>query len=425
MCILTVTTISVILFTVVFANPRLPKGKEVAGRCAFQDYEISFIWDALKSSKGSYYEVVPLDEAPYIRSVTYPDQYYKLPQSFVDNRYTHPEEGHAPYLNHSAFKAHYVENYRIAAKRYAFLDDLFNISMTRIPRRMAVLHNVYTNNYGLIVRPHTCEYMRNGGCTYMRHGRIYQMIGMGHPRDLVVSLTAGAFGTWHFPMEVFVGLAGLPREIMDKAVFHVPTHSSFIHSWFKLLNIPEQRVVSDPLIHAKTLLVPQQGRCCEIYETQIQWLRQDIAQLPVNHTSHHREIILIQRSQSRQLDNARDVETAVRNFAQQMHFHLVVHDDTQLPSLADQIRRFARAPIVIGPHGAGMLFTAFSPDNACIIEFMPMINPECYARIAYIRRLKYAMYMMDGATIKITDALGALRKCVELAEADGTIKAQP
>lgn len=402
------------------ADPSLPTGRSINGHCMFSNPEVSFVWQKLVDSSGSYYEIKPLEDQKYVRPVTFPNQYYQLPQSFVDNRYTHPEEGHAPYLNHSSFKDKYDENFADLRKRFAFLNDLLNISMTRIPRRMAVFHDILTNNYGLIVRPQNCEYLRNGGCTYMRHNRIYNMNGRAKQHELVISLTAGAFGTWHFPMELFVGLAGVPKEYMEKAMFHVPAKSSFIHSWFSLINIPENRVISDPIVHAKSLLVPQMGRCCEPYETQIEWLRNDVAHLPEKHVSHEKEIILIQRSGSRQVTNVHDVEQQVRKFADEVKYKLIIHDDRQLPSLEEQIQRFSKATIVIAPHGAGMLFTAFSPSNACIIEFMPMINPECYARIAFIRRMKYMMYMMKDQQIRISDVEAGLRKCVDLAEADGS-----
>lgn len=404
------------------ADPKLPTGRNAGGHCMFSNPEVSFVWQKLTDSKGSFYDIQSLDEQKYVLPITFPNQYYQLPQEFVDNRYNHPEEGHAPYLNHSAFKDNYKENFQDLRKRFAFLNDLLNISMTRIPRRMVVFHDVLTNNYGLIVRPSSCEYLRNGGCTYMRHNRIYNMNGQARVHDLVISLTAGAFGTWHFPMELFVALAGVPKEYMDKAVFHVPSKTGYIQSWFSLIKIPENRIISDPVIHAKSLLVPQMGRCCEVYETQIEWLRQDVAGLPESskHISHEREIILIQRSGSRQVANVHEVANQVKKFAASTNYKLTVHDDRQLPSLEEQIKRFHKPTIVIAPHGAGMLFTTFSPSNACIIEFMPMINPECYARIAFVRRMKYMMYMMDGQHIKLSDVEAGLKKCVELADADGT-----
>lgn len=407
-----------LIFFGVGAYAHIPVGRNMSGRCVFQNPDVSFVWEHIHNdTSGAFYSVEKLNESMYVKSDDFPTQFYQIPQPFVDLRYR-LEEGYQPYLNHPDFKTNYQELYQDEDRRHKFLHELLNISITRQPRRMAVFNDVITNNYGLIVRPSTCEYLRNGGCTYMKHNRIYSINAGGPVKEVVVSLTAGAFGTWHFPMECFVALAALPTQYLTTATFHVPSKSPYISSWLHLLNIPNEHISDAPTLHAKQLLVPQMGRCCEMYETQIEWLRQDVAKLPKEHISYSREILLIKRSGSRQVQNAQAVEKTVMEFAKKNRYKVTTHGDRNLPSLREQIDRFSTPTIVIAPHGAGLLFTAFSPSNVCIIEFMPQINPECYARIAYIRRLKYVMYMMDGTRIELDDVRQGLAKCAALAEKD-------
>lgn len=398
-------------------------GQRAGNKCMFQNPDVSFVWDELNRTTSSktqqLYTIEDLNEEKYIRKTSAPTQLYELPQPFVDYRYK-AEEGLLPYKNFPDFKPNYEKLFKQLPLKHAFLDELLNISITRQPRKIAIFSNVWTNNYGLIVEPSTCAYLRNGGCTYMKHNRIYALNGQPSENDVVVSLTAGAFGTWHFPMEIFVGIAALPEKYLTSAQFHVPSKSSFITSWLHAVGIKDEHIIDTPWINAKTLLVPQQGRCCEMYETQIEWLRQKVGHLPEHHVSYERQIILITRSGSRQVENAHAVDSWVKQFAVENKYEIVLHEDRHLPSLELQIARFAKAPIVIAPHGAGLLFTAFSPSNACIVEFMPMINPECYARIAYIRRLKYTMYMMDGRKIRLNEVADGLRRCVALFESNST-----
>lgn len=49
----------------------------------------------------------------------------------------------------------------------------------------------------------------------------------------------------------------------------------------------------------------------------------------------------------------------IEEFARNHHYNFIFHLDQSLPSLQEQILRFATAPIVIAPHGAGLLLTTF------------------------------------------------------------------
>ncbi len=107
-----------------------------------------------------------------------------------------------------------------------------------------------------------------------------------------------------------------------------------------------------------------------------------------------RKMILVQRSRTRKVSNQEEVRTIVQAFAVQHQYELSLQDENRLPSLREQITRFAESELVVMPHGAGGIFIAFSPENACVIEFLDKNTWNvCYTRVAYIRKLNYISHM--------------------------------
>ena len=93
-----------------------------------------------------------------------------------------------------------------SSKSQVFFDEFFDMEVERNnSRKLAVFRHVVTNKFGLIVNlmDGCSSAVRNGGCFHMHHSKIYQYgAGGGSYQvfDSVISLTAGASGTWHFPM---------------------------------------------------------------------------------------------------------------------------------------------------------------------------------------------------------------------------------
>jgi hypothetical protein len=377
---------------------------------------ITWIWEIPNKDQrtNSFYELVPLEESEYRTIPEYPEPYdYEMSQSFLESRWQ-PYEVEIFYRPFPQFKKDYKLYFSQTRSRYKFLDNLYNVTITREPRSMAIFRNVYHTEKGLIVSQRTCEWVRNGGCVYM-----FQQTDFETPNNLphyekAISLATGAVGTWHFPMEVFIALAGVPQSILndEKVVFQLPRINSYIASWMALLNIPQSRLKADRVANVTTLFVPQMGRCIEMYETQMEWLQKSFSPQTYKKPSFVREILYVRRSGSRRVPNQDQAITLMNQFAAAHNFTVTVHDDRKLPSLQGQIDIFTRVPIVIAPHGAGLLFTVFSPVNACIMEFMPGIGPECYSRIAYLRRFSYHMYILDSkSNFKFEDLEDGLMKC--------------
>ena len=82
----------------------------------------------------------------------------------------------------------------------SFFDDFYDIDLESNKRKIAIMNNVYTNKFGLIVDSNNCRNaLRNGGCYHMGNPKFFKLTN-GKKYDSVISLASGASGTWHFPM---------------------------------------------------------------------------------------------------------------------------------------------------------------------------------------------------------------------------------
>lgn len=124
-------------------------------------------------------------------------------------------------------------------------------------------------------------------------------------------------------------------------------------------------------------------------------------------------ILVIERHKTRSITNVHTVHNVIQSFAQTNKMKLLMHSDINLPSLLDQMRNFAQADIIVAPHGAGLMFTTFSPYTSCIVEFAHPMNPFCYAHIAYIRNMSYIMVDMRDNTINIAELQKSMGRCLE------------
>jgi hypothetical protein len=124
---------------------------------------------------------------------------------------------------------------------------------------------------------------------------------------------------------------------------------------------------------------------------------------------------LVSRTRSRTIANAHTVQSHIESFAKEHGYDVSLHQDNHLPSLIEQIVQFHSANIIVAPHGAGLLFTAFASSQVCIIEFLPPSNPPCYSRLAYTEQYHYMLYIVaDSAHIAIKDLQEGLERCRDL-----------
>lgn len=245
-------------------------------------------------------------------------------------------------------------------------------------------------------------------------------------------------------MELLVALRNVPQDMLSNAIIHVPPKTAYMVNWLLLIpGVKESNIRDTPVIRAKTLLVPEMGFCAFPAPTHLEWLDSavkvvDVATQPGPAAAPHqpttavhrggrrvgddssttlapngKNIILVQRSGSRRIENKDAVREIVKEFARNNGYNFVLQDDQHLPSIAEQVTRFRHSDIVVMPHGAGGVFINFSPERACVMEFLPSSGwNTCYARIAYIRNLNYISHMMNGSTMDPQQLKDGLKKCV-------------
>ena len=410
--------------------------------CHPSEHHYQFIWD----------DAVVYDQHSSIVQV-YPVHHHSLSNNnnnsniFIDSFTTHPKRifqvmldqvAHVrPHCYNDTILSDLLDSSSNTTRLTQYYDCMFDRYDTH-PLRMAVLHNALTNNYGAILNPSDCKLFRNGGCYFMHHGKIYKFLGKVHEHELVISLGSGASGTWHFPMESVVALAYLPDDLLRQAYFLVPSASQYITQWLSTLGVPHNHIIQEPTVLAKTLLVPEMGRCsiqrCDPYLEQISWfvkrftslayhssdngrsgrsIDTSVATTPTTNTTHRQPVILvIQRRNKRKVENFNAILELTRQFAVKNHMNVDIHDDENLPSLLEQIKQFTRADIIVAPHGAALLFSVFARPRACVIEFLNPGDPYCYSRLAYIRNMSYISHsFQDGNKMKEDLVSTSLLQC--------------
>lgn len=92
---------------------------------------------------------------------------------------------------------------------------------------------------------------------------------------------------------------------------------------------------------------------------------------PVPHAEERASsIILIQRSKRRFLMQHTQVVFLLQQIARARHLRLEVFSDKPLPPFRETVAMFARAKLVVAPHGAGLTNLLFSPPGTRVVEII-------------------------------------------------------
>jgi hypothetical protein len=261
--------------------------------------------------------------------------------------------------------------------------------------------------------------------------------------------------------ENLVSLAFLDvPQLVQTAYFWIPSLHKYNIDWLIALGIPENRIVYDPHIIAKVLIVPEMSMCGFNYYPHLIWIQKFFKSSPAELGKDHHllllvflirmiicylffaslcllifvyvyvidirqserqrtiptTILLIERTKHRTISNFPYMEKQVREFAEPKNISVVVHTDRQHRPIRDQIELFNTADIVIAPHGAGLLFTAFCPPRACVIEFIAdhtWGEPPIYLYFAYGYGLSFINRNLDAdRNVGSKDLFESIEKCV-------------
>ena len=230
--------------------------------------------------------------------------------------------------------------------------------------------------------------------------------------------------TWHFPMESLVGLFSVPREIIeDNSVkIHITRITNYTTQWLSLMNIPQSRVI-DGNIEADIVYSPLLGGCGEPYVFQIRLLRETLAQRLVRTRTKHtdpeiskaqkRLIVYVKRTKARGIVNDSQLEGLVRLYAAQRHYRIHIHNDTNLPPLAEQMEIFSQADIVISPHGGTSVLTPVMKSGSSYIELMEIgsaFENLCGARLSYFCGVRHCIVPSVNLKVNPNHLIQALTK---------------
>ena len=300
-----------------------------------------------------------------------------------------------------------TKNHRIAYKEIvsSYQQANFDQKITALGKdfshqRVATIKNAACDTSGLVVDSDNCLVFRNGGCDIDKNSKFVAQRQDNAPKyDKVITLAMKwGSATWHFVGEALVGLAYVQN--IETYKIHVTAKTKFVLEWLRVVGVQEHQIITGT-IFAKTLLIPELGKCGNPAPQQIMWLQKKIrSYLPDNQQDKH--VLVVKRTKSRTQSNWADI----LNAAKQISPNVVVHDDSHLPSVQQQLENFRNAHTVIAPHGAGLLNIWASHPNTKVIEFMDTTNMNlCYARLAYILGLNYNAIEMKSSMNRVSQVL--------------------
>ena len=110
-------------------------------------------------------------------------------------------------------------------------------------------------------------------------------------------------------------------------------------------------------------------------------------------------VTLVKRTKRRKVLNYAQVEAISAAYAKSDDLQLIVHDDSSLPNLLTQLSNFARARVIIAPHGAGLLNLIATRRDTTVIEFIDYQSNVnlCYTRLSVLMGNRYhSISLSDG-----------------------------
>ena len=313
---------------------------------------------------------------------------------------------HAWNMDSNLFSA-LSKNHRIAYREIvsSYQQTSFDQKITTLGKdfshqRVATIENAVCTTSGLIANSITCKLFRNAGCDINKNlnfGAARQDITPQYDKVITIAMPWGS-GPWHFVGEALVGLAYVQN--IERYKIHVSAKTKFVIEWLRVVGVQEHQIITGT-IFAKTLLIPELGKCGNPAPQQIMWLQEKInSYLPDNQPNKH--VLVVKRTKSRTQSNWADILNVAKRFSS----NVVVHDDSHLLSVQQQLQNFRNAHTVIAPHGAGLLNIWASHPNTKVIEFMDTTNMNlCYARLAYILGLNYNAIEMKSSMNRVSEVL--------------------
>ncbi len=222
-----------------------------------------------------------------------------------------------------------------------------------------------------------------------------------------VLTTRGVDNYYHFLTDVLPRLELLRRGGIEPDRYVVNRSTAFQRDLLDAVGVPEERTLpsaNHPHLRADHLVVSS------LPDSHLRtppwvaaWLRQAFIPTDPSPAPAHRRLYVTrgQRKHTRHVENEAEVLAALSPYA----FETV---DPGALSVAEQVRIFAEAEIVVGAHGAALTNLVFCPAGAAVVELFPpdYVN-VCYWSLAWaVGGLRYRYLVGDGWPKKPRPMLG-------------------
>ncbi|CAD5119036.1 unnamed protein product [Dimorphilus gyrociliatus] len=179
-----------------------------------------------------------------------------------------------------------------------------------------------------------------------------------------------------------------------------PKYKNAFDGFIKVIGLPRERFVFDKIVRAKVLYMPAGGICGRSavfgsVATSI-YLRSRLNAPEIGKQPD--SVVIIKRSSRGRLwMNHDEIYNQVKAEADKRSFKTVIFGDKPSPTFEEGMKMFARAVMIIGPHGAGLSNILWSSPGTVIIEGMCDIVPRkvnlCYRNLAQLLGMRwYGIY---------------------------------
>jgi capsular polysaccharide biosynthesis protein len=215
------------------------------------------------------------------------------------------------------------------------------------------------------------------------------------PGSVGVLTTRGSDNYYHFLTDVLPRLELLRRADADADAFLVNRTTRFQRDLLDHLGLTADRCLGSdkyPHLRAECLVVPSlPDENLKTPRWIVPWLREQF--LPESLAPPHRRLYVTRgdKKHTRRVEN----EAALLAALEPLGFEMV---DPGAMAPAAQVRAFAEAECVVGPHGAGLTNIAFAPEGAAVVELFARdyVNECFWALASTVEGLRYRYVVGDG-----------------------------
>jgi capsular polysaccharide biosynthesis protein len=219
------------------------------------------------------------------------------------------------------------------------------------------------------------------------------------PGSVGVLTTRGSDNYYHFMLDVLPRLELLRRAGAEPDAYLVNRSTRFQRDLLDHLGLTADRCLGDekyPHVRADELIVPSlPDDDLRTPSWIVPWLRAHF--LPNDLRAPHRRLYVTRGNakHTRRVENEAELVDALAP----MGFEVI---DPGALSPAEQVRAFAEAEYIVGPHGAGLTNLAFATSGAAVVELFARdyVNECFWALASTVEGLRYRYLVGDGTPVR-------------------------